>query len=306
MESYLENCKNVFDSWRNYKTFKRLTKEKKKINLLIEELEKEIDFQNTHISDLEKDLKQYKIEQQEIPKIKNDLCYINLTCNRHTNSMEETEKKRQKIIQEINQSACLKGIKPNLNIVRIKELDQKYETINGELEEKRQERSILRFKLKKLEDKNFIPMCQQKLYDLKQSIKELKSKCLSIKYGKKKEMIEHLILQIKLKPQYEVYAEEYNIEYDLEDPEDLFIKCNEHHHLTILDGYETYTHCYDSHEYNYEEKCSLDVIISVDWYRRKAYGECQCGLGKWENEEIPYNLGEFNINSTHCYGDMSI
>ena len=34
-------------------------------------------------------------------------------------------------------------------------------------------------------------------------------------------------------------------------------------------------------------------------------GTCECGFGSWDEETPPENLKEFNLNSTHVYGNMN-
>jgi hypothetical protein len=209
---------------------------------------------------------------------------------------------KKKIIDIITKRAELRGIPPVLDNKKLRELDFLIFKYKGNIEE--QNASIKAFQYKLTNGYSYDYRSKEKeIATIQNNITKLYAKRSRLQ--KDADEIYKLLLEDTLRPQYEKYAVENEIEYDENDDFDIFRQCNTHHHYQLLNGYETYTKCYKSFR-----ECSGDVVLSVEYNIYGIYGicvsgTCECGFGSWDEETPPENLKEFNLNSTHVYGNMN-
>jgi len=255
----------------------------------------------TQITSLENEIKEFLSLKDSVPSFRRGIEQAKSDIRRLESRKGDLISEKNVIIAKIRKRAKLRGvpddmIPPKLTNARTERLDREIFSIVPQIQQKNTFIELTEKKISKATDYYFLRNKKTEISTLRKKVKSFDKKIYST--WKDIKEVDGLILEEKMRPQYEEYAEENDIEYDSDDDEDIFWQCNLHHHLQLLDGHETYTKCCKNYR-----KCSQDVILSVDGWGY-INGTCECGAGSWEKEDPPRDLSEFNINSTHVYGYM--
>jgi len=248
-----------------------------------------------NFNDLNDNIVTYESSKKSLPILRIELDKLNKNNQELTNNKSYFENDIKNIISVIACRAKLIGKEPKLSNIRTREIQEKIDKINEQIGINEQNMYELHDKINVLYkfDVNKINN-EQKL--IKEEIKELGIQQFMLEEAI--EYINHVILQEKMRSQYDKYACDNDIVFDCDDDFDIFRKCNIHCHNILLDGHETYTKCMKQ-----GRRCSEDVVLTINKYG-DIYGKCECGYGRWIKEDIPENLFEFNITKTHVYGHM--
>jgi len=256
----------------------------------------------TQITSLENEIKEFLSLKDSVPSFRRSVERTKSDIRRLESRKGDLISEKDVIIAKIRKRAKLRGvpddmIPPKLTNARTERLDMEVSSIDTQIQEKNDFVNLTDEKISKATDYYFLRNKKTEISTLRKKMKSFDKKIYST--WKDIKEVDGLILEEKMRPQYEEYAEENDIEYDEDDDEDIFWQCNLHHHLQLLDGHETYTKCHKSFR-----DCSEDVILSVDTWGNIS-GTCECGVGCWEEENPPRDLTSFNINSSHVYGYMN-
>lgn len=263
----------------------KISQEENKISSLEEKMKK-LNEEKQVFLNLQKMRPQF---ERDISHFEKELILLNTRKNFFLSS-------KNKITSLIEKRAELKGVIPKLSNAKTMELDNSISSYDTQITEKTNHIQQLKDKITKSIDYYFVRDKDRDINMILKNISNIKKILLSLSNDNKE--IDKLMLEEKMRSKYEEYADENRIEYDESDDFDIFRQCNKYHHLSLLNGHETYTKC--NKEYR---ECSENVTLDVDYYDNVS-GTCECGQGNWEEEDIPDNLTEFNINSTHVYGNM--
>ena len=279
-----------------------LLRNKKKITDRESKLKEERSQYEKQMHDLEENLKEFYSLKDTIPSLRRYVERASSDIIRITRKKNDLMLEKEAIIAKIRRRAELRGIPQDqipqkLSNARTERIDKEILSTNIQLEEKHDYINSNKYKISKATDYYFERNKKNEMSSIQNKIKSIDKKLYEV--WKNNKEVDGLILEEKMRSQYEEYADEHDIEYDTGDDEDIFWKCNLHHHLQLLDGHETYTKCHK----NYRD-CSEDVTLSVDSWGN-IEGTCECGIGYWEKEDPPRDLTDFNINSTHVYGYMN-
>lgn len=252
-----------------------------------ESYKKQIDCINEEIRDF------YSLKEQ-VPQIKSKLTNLKRRKDGFLSRKLELEKEKEGILLKIEQRAKLLDAEPMLSNKRTRGIDESiekiaYSILSTEVEIKRLSSQVRTYGI------DFERVKMGEIETIKRKIRKL-DVCYW-KLWEDKKQLTSLILEVKMLPQYVEYAEKHGIDYDSEDDYDIFRQCNEHHHYVLLDGHETYTKCQKQ-----GRECCEDVILSV--WNKQVQGDCSCGFARWCQEDPPEDLSEFNITSTHVYGEL--
>lgn len=206
------------------------------------------------------------------------------------------ENTNEEIIRVIKDRARLKGVEPKISNERIERINIDINNIKRQLKENNMYIFELSNQLIMLNNINFKKEIEEEIDLIDKNIKELNEQYSKIVSDIR--LIKSLIIEEQMFPQYDKYADNNGIQYDKNDDFDIFRQCNNHYHNGLLNGYKTKTKCQKQ-----GRKCSEDIILSIINYNN-IVGTCECGHGKWIEEDIPENLLYFNITKKNVYGNI--
>lgn len=244
---------------------------------------------------INKEIRDFCSLKEQVPQIKSKLTNLKRRKDGFLSRKLELEKEKEGILLKIEQRAKLLDAEPILSNKRTRGIDESIEKIAYSIYSTEVEIKRLSSQVSTSYRVDFERVKMGEIETIKRKIKKIDESIEKI--WKDKKQLPGLILEVKMLPQYLEYAEKHRIDYDSEDGYDIFRQCNEHHHYILLDGYETYTKCRKQ-----GRECSEDVILSV--WNKQIQGDCSCGFARWCQEDPPEDLSEFNITSTHVYGDL--